>query len=118
VTKRELHGAFFAGQLKALGEHEVRRTVVLVGKMMARLPAVPRHIIRSWDSRSRCVIWQAQSSWIFTTQVLNARCLPIGYLEEAETRQRGVPTASNISQRQARRIGGCGPTVWLWDPGI
>ena len=56
VTERELHGVFLVGQLEALGEHEVRRMVVLVGRMLPRLPAVPGHIIRSWDSRSRCVI--------------------------------------------------------------
>jgi len=57
VTKIELHGAFSVGQLEALGEHEVQRMVVIVGKMMPRLPAVPEHIIKRWDSRSRCVIW-------------------------------------------------------------
>lgn len=31
---------------------------------------------------------------------------------------KGVPIASSISQRQAERIGGCGPLVWLWDPGM
>ena len=99
MTERELHGAFSVGQLGALREHEVQRTVVLVGRMMPRLLVVPEHIIRSWDSRSRCVIWQAQSNWIFAAQVLDAQCLPIGYLQEAETGHKGVPTTSSISQR-------------------
>lgn len=47
VTERELHGAFSDGKLEVLGEHEVRRVVVLVGRMMPRLLAVPKHIIRS-----------------------------------------------------------------------
>jgi len=47
VTKRELHGAFSVGQLKVLGEHELWRTVVLVSRMMPRLPAVLGHIIRN-----------------------------------------------------------------------
>jgi len=41
VTERELHHAFLAEQLKALGEHEVRRKEVLVGRMMPRLSVVP-----------------------------------------------------------------------------
>lgn len=57
VTERELHGAFSVRQLEALGEHEVWKMVVLVGKMMPRLPTVPGHIIRSWDSKSHYVIW-------------------------------------------------------------
>jgi len=47
---------FSIGKLETLGEHDVRRRVFLVGKMMPRLLAVPEHIIRSWDSRSCCVI--------------------------------------------------------------
>lgn len=47
VTEKELHGAFLAGHLKALGKHEIRRTIVLVGMMMHRLLEIPRHIIRS-----------------------------------------------------------------------
>jgi len=58
VTERELHGVLSARQLEALGEHEVRRTIVLVSRMMPRLPAVLGYIIRCWDSRSRRVIWQ------------------------------------------------------------
>ena len=46
-TERELHGAFSVGQLEALGEHEVQRTIVLVGRMMPRLLAVLEHIIKS-----------------------------------------------------------------------
>ena len=80
VTQRELNGAFSVGQLGVLGEHEVQRTVVLVGRMMPRLLAVPEDIIRSWDSRSHCVIWQVQNNWIFAARVLDAQCLPIGYL--------------------------------------
>ena len=72
VTKRELHGAFSVGQLEVLGEHEVRRIVVLVGKMMPRLPVVLGHIIRSWDNKYHCVIWQTQSRWIFTTHAFDA----------------------------------------------
>jgi len=64
------------------------------------------------------VIWQVQNNWLFAAQVLDARCLPIRYLQQSETRHRGVPTVSNISQQQAERIGGCGPPVWLWDPRI
>ena len=118
VTERELHGAFLVGQLEVLSAHEVQRMVVLVGRMMPMLLAVPEHIVRSWDSRSRYVFWQAQSSWIFVTRVLDAQCLPIGYLQEAKMGHRGVPIASSISQRQTKRIGGCGPLVWLWDPRI
>lgn len=118
VTERELHGAFSAGQLEALGKHEVWRTVVLVGRMMPRLLAVHEHIIKSWDSKSCCVIWQTQNNWIFAARVLDAQCLPIGYLQEAETGHKGVPTTSNISQRQIERIGVCGPPLWLWDSGI
>jgi len=118
VIERELYGAFPSQQLETLGEHEAQGMVALVGRMMPRLPVGPGHIIRSWDSRSCCVIWQARSNWLFATRVLDARCLPIGYLQESKTGHRGVPTTSSISQRQAERIGGCGPLVWLWDPRI
>ena len=90
VIGRELYGAFPAQQLETLGEHETQGMVALVGRMMPRLLAGPGHIIRSWDNRSCCVIWQARSNWLFATWVLDARCLPIGYLQEAETRHKGV----------------------------
>jgi hypothetical protein len=48
--QEELHGAFSVGELEALGEHEVQRTIVLVGRMIPRLLVVLKHIIRSWDS--------------------------------------------------------------------
>lgn len=98
VTRRELHGAFSTGQLKVLGDHEVWRMVFLVGRMIPRLPEIQGHIIRSWDNKSLYIIWQAQSSYIFMTQVLDARCLPIGYQHEAEMGHRGIPTTNIISQ--------------------
>lgn len=62
ATERELHGAFSVGKLEVLGELEVRRTIVLVGRMIPRLLVVPDHIIRSWDRKYHCVIWQAQNN--------------------------------------------------------
>lgn len=57
MRENELHGDFLAINLEELGEHEVRRNIFLVGRMIPRLPVVPRHIIRSWDRISHCVIW-------------------------------------------------------------
>ena len=47
VTERELHDGFSTRQLEALGEHEVRGMVVLIGRMMPRFLVVPGHLIRS-----------------------------------------------------------------------
>lgn len=97
VTERELHGDFLVGKLEALGEHEVRRTIVLIGMMMPRLLVVLEHIIKSWDRKYCCGISQAHNNWIFVAWVLDAQCLPIRYLQEVEMGHKWVPTTSSIS---------------------